>query len=402
MSDTASDIPIHGEVAAGFDQVRAAFEANFHEREELGAACAAWADGEKVVDLWGGWCDPERTRPWAEDTIVLVFSTGKGLAAMTLAVALARGWLELDVPVAKWWPEFAQAGKEDITVRQLLAHEAGMAALDVPITPELLGNREQLAEALARQSPAWEPGRHHGYHAFTIGLYESELMHRADPQKRSCGEVFRDEIAGPLGLTFHFGLPPDVPAARISPIQGFHLAQMYRHLDTLSVGMLLRMLLPWSVPGRVLRNPKVSGPADYDRPEWRAVEFTNATGMGEVRAVARAYGALASGGQELGLDPDTMAALIAPANTPPGGSLDLVLRTETRFSMGFLRPSPSWRFGTSDRAFGFAGAGGSVGFADPDSGLGFAYAPNRMGFHMFGDPRAVALYEACCNCAGAR
>ena len=173
---------VHGHVAPGFEEVRAEFERTFTERGELGAACAAYVRGEKVVDLWGGVRDARSGAPWEEDTIVLVYSTSKGLAAMTLALAHSRGLLDYDERVAAYWPEFAQAGKERVTVRQLLGHEAGLPVVDEPLNPELLQDHDRLAAAIARQRPLWEPGRRHGYHGVSLGWYEGELVRRTDPE----------------------------------------------------------------------------------------------------------------------------------------------------------------------------------------------------------------------------
>ena len=197
----------HGSVAPGFGAVREAFERNFTDRGELGAAVAVFIDGEPVVDLWGGCVDRERTRRWQEDTIVLVFSATKGLAAAAVAVAHSRGLLDYDESVSHYWPEFAQAGKEQLTVRQLLAHQGGLCALDCRLDPATIADHEQLAAALAQQQPLWRPGQYHGYHAFTLGWYESELISRVDPRRRRLSAFFADEIARPIDADFHIGFP---------------------------------------------------------------------------------------------------------------------------------------------------------------------------------------------------
>ena len=180
-----------GAVAPGFEEVRAEFERNFAERGEIGAAVAAYWRGEKVVDLWGGRRTPSGDEPWNEDTMVVVNSTTKGLAAMTIAVANSRGWIDYDAPVAEYWPEFAQNGKGAITVRQLLSHEAGLVWIDEPLRFEDLRDLDHVARVLARQKPAWEPGTRHGYHAMTIGLYMQELIRHVDPAHRTLGRFFQ-------------------------------------------------------------------------------------------------------------------------------------------------------------------------------------------------------------------
>ena len=209
---------VQGHVSNGFEAVRDAFAENFSRRQELGGACCVYRHGEKVVDLWGGIRNKSTGEPWEENTMVLVYSATKGLAAMTLAVAHSRGWLDYEERVCTYWPEFAQQGKETITVRQLLAHQAGLFALDVPVDSELVADLDRLAAVLARQKPAWEPGTRQAYHAITLGFYESELLRRVDPQHRSLGQFFQDEIAEPLGLDFYIRLPESIPNSRLATL----------------------------------------------------------------------------------------------------------------------------------------------------------------------------------------
>jgi len=393
---------IHGTVHAGFEPVREAFARNFAERGEVGAACAVYRHGEKVVDLWGGLRDRASGAPWEEETVVLVFSTTKGLSALAMAVAHSRGLFDLDERVAAYWPEFAQAAKERVTVRQLLAHQAGLCAIDEPLTPATLGDLDALAAILARQRPAWEPGTRHGYHALTLGFFEGELLRRVDPRHRSLGRFFAEEVARPLGLQFHIGLPAGFPASRLATIESFHPLSLLFHLDRDSWRMVLAYLRPGSLTARAFGNPRVARPSDFAAPAFRGVEMPSVNGFGVVRDIARAYGAVAMGGRELGITPATLRELRTPAPAPERGPHDAVLRVPTVYAFGFLKPSPAFRFGTNDAAFGTMGAGGSFAFADPDSGLGFAYAMNRMGFHVWSDPREQALREAVYRCLESR
>src|SRR6187397_1381811 len=203
--------PVEGHVTRGFEAVRDAFAENFTRRHELGGACCVYVHGEKVVDLWGGIRNKETGEPWEQDTMVVVHSATKGLAAMTLALAHSRGWLDYEERVAAYWPEFAQNGKERITVRQLLAHQAGLFAFDEPVDRALVANPDRLAVVLARRKPAWEPGTRQGYHAITLGFYEGELLRRVDPQHRSLGRFFQDEINTPLGEDVYIRLPESIP-----------------------------------------------------------------------------------------------------------------------------------------------------------------------------------------------
>jgi CubicO group peptidase (beta-lactamase class C family) len=389
---------IDGVVAAGFEAVREQFEANFRERGELGAACAAFHDGVAVVDLWGGHQDASRRRPWTQDTLVTVYSTSKGLAAMTVALAHSRGWLDYDAAVAGYWPEFAQHGKGEITVRQLLAHQAGLCAIDEPLDASTLRDLDGLAAVLARQRPAWTPGTHQGYHALSLGWYEGELIRRVDPRHRSLGRVFAEEIAAPLGLEFYFGLPAGIAPERIASIKGGGVLAALAHPGGMPPLMLAAFLRPSSLTSRVFGNPKLRSTAGLDAPEYRAVEIPAGGGIGQVRSVARAYAELAGGGARLGLTPATMAELTAPPRPPSGSPRDRVLMTAAAFSLGFARPSDGFQFGSGARALGHPGAGGSFAFADPDRDVSFAYAPNRLGHHLRDDPREKALRDALYAC----
>jgi len=210
---------IHGTVRAGFEAVRQAFIENFARRHELGGACCIYHHGEKVVDLWGGVRNGATGDLWEEDTMVIVHSATKGMAAMTLALAHSRGWLDFDERVCTYWPEFAQQGKDKITVRQLLAHQAGLFAFDEPVDKNVVADLDRLAMVLARQKPAWEPGSRQAYHAISLGFYEGELLRRIDPRHRSLGQFFHDEIATPLGLEFYIRLPESMPDSRLAVLE---------------------------------------------------------------------------------------------------------------------------------------------------------------------------------------
>jgi CubicO group peptidase (beta-lactamase class C family) len=387
---------IHGAVAAGFEAVRETFRENFPRRRELGGAICAYVQGEKVVDLWGGLRNGTTGEPWKEDTMVLVYSATKGLAAMTLALAHSRGWLDYDERVCAYWPAFAQHGKERITVRQLLAHQAGLYALDEPVSRSLVSDPDRLARVLERQTPAWEPGARQGYHAITLGFYEGELLRRVDPQHRTLGQFFHDEIATPLGLDLFIRLPEDIPVARLATLTP------PRKLDLL-VGFPPRLLVnafnPRSKIARALRGSQL--PLDAARVYARNLEIPAGGGVGTARAIARAYGVFATGGKELGLRPETLQLLAAPAVPSARGFSDECMKGEVEFSLGFMKPNSVWDFGSPD-AFGFPGAGGSLGFADPATGVSYAYVTSQMGASVTGDPREVALRKAVIAAAARR
>ena len=239
MSGTTSDtINVEGSASRGFAAVRETFAENFARRHELGGACCAYHRGEKIVDLWGGIRNKETGEPWERDTMVIVHSATKGLSAMTLAIAHSRGWLDYEERVCTYWPEFAQQGKEKITVRQLLAHQAGLFAFDEPVDRHVVADLDRLAVVLARQKPAWEPGTRQGYHALTLGFYEGELLRRLDPKHRSLGQFFEDEIAAPLGLDLFIRLPESLSNSRLATMAPPHPLDMLLRLpDSTDAGL---------------------------------------------------------------------------------------------------------------------------------------------------------------------
>ena len=397
---TATVDMVEGDVEPGWEAVGDAFRSNFANGTEVGAACSVYHEGNKVVDLWGGYRDPATGAKWEQDTMVLVFSTTKGMSSLAVAVAHAKGLFDYDEKVATYWPEFAVGGKQDVTVRQLFSHQAGLCAIDEPMDLELLGDPDRVAEAIGKQVPAWEPGTRHGYHGVSLGWYESELVRRVDPQHRTIGQYFADEVAAPLGLEFYIGLPDAVPDERIAVMQGqWYRTKMLANLSKLPREFVKGFLNPKSITARTFANPKVVGmPVRYNDREMRRIELPASNGIGQVRSIAKAYGEFATGGAKLGIDEVTMRALTDAAAPPSGGMYDLVLHDDTVFSLGFLKPWHAFEFG-SERAFGTPGAGGSFGYADPDLGLGFGYAMNRMDYYLYDDPRERALRTAAVACA---
>ena len=387
-SEVSAGAEIHGFVHSGYEAVREAFADNFARRGEIGAACCVYHRGEKVVDLWGVIKNKATGESWERDTKALVYSATKGLAAMTLAVAHSRGWLSYDELVCKYWPEFAQNGKEKITVRQLLAHQAGLFALDESIDRDLIANLDRLAEVLARQKPTWEPGTRQAYHAITLGFYESELLRRIDPKHRSLGQFFQEEIATPLSLDFYIRLPESIPDSKLAPLVDPSRSEM---LFGFPFWMTLAIFNPRSNFRRALLGSELAHDEQHIYP--RNLEIPAGGGVGTARAIARAYSVFANGGKELGLREETLHELKAPAVPSTHGFYDQCIKGEAQFSLGFMKPSRGFPFG-SPSSFGFPGAGGSFGFADPDAQIGYGYIPNHKGVTMGGDPRDVALRRA--------
>jgi CubicO group peptidase (beta-lactamase class C family) len=382
---------IHGDVQPGFEKVRDAFAQNFERGEEVGAAFSLYVRGRKVVDIWGGIADEKTGRPWAEDTPVVVFSTTKGATAITAHLLAQRGELDLDATVATYWPEFKAEGKENITVRQLLSHRAGLPVVDAPLTPEQVIAWHPICEALAAQRPIWEPDTAHGYHALTYGNLVGEVIRRVTG--RTIGRVFAEEIAGPLDIDFWIGIPPEVEprvarlvrmAMQAEPIPEEVLATLPEEMREIARA--------FTDPNSItLRALNITDPVlEIDSPAVHAAELPAANGIATARALAKLYASCV--GEVDGirvLDPATVAdASIERSNGP-----DKVLLMPTRFGSGFfLSSSFSPLFGPS--SFGHAGAGGSLGFADPDAQIGFGYVMNKMQQNLSGDPRTMTLVEA--------
>jgi CubicO group peptidase (beta-lactamase class C family) len=356
-----------------------AFAANFAEHGEVGAACSVYAGGELVVDVWGGVADVATGRPWARDTIVVVFSCTKGVTATCANLLIERGQLDPDTPVARYWPEFAANGKADIPVRWLLSHQAGLAVIDADLTLEESLAWEPVVTALAAQAPVWEPGSAHGYHLRAYGWLVGELIRRADG--RTVGALLRDELAGPLGLDLWIGLPealePRVATLIPPPVEFREL------LADLGDDLLL---------GRAATGP--SGHFSYSE-MWNeralhACELPSSNGIGDARSLARLYGACIGEVDGMrALQPETVAA----ATTPQVRGPDKVILVETAFGLGYMLP-PSLNARCRRTAFGHAGAGGSLAFADPAAGFSLAYVMNDMRFDLEGDPRSEGLVAA--------
>lgn len=377
---------ISGECAAGFEAVREAFAANFAAGREVGASFAAMRDGEPIVDLWGGYADAARTRPWQRDTIVNVFSTTKAMTALCAHMLVDRGQLDVDAPVAQYWPEFAQQGKERITTRQLLSHTAGLAALRAVLPAEAFYDWQRIVEALQSETPWWEPGTANGYHAITYGHLVGEVIRRVSGE--SPGTFFRRHVAEPLHADFHIGLPASEEARvaeMVPPTRG----------ETAAAGAAPTPD-PESLLGKVMNNPPLRPEAANTR-EWRAAEIPAANGQGNARSVARVMSALACDGTVDGvrlLGPDTIARAIEEQRY----AKDLVLGFRLRWGLGFMLTSSELPLGPNPRVFGHGGWGGSLGFADLDARVSWSYVMNKMSPGTTGDFRAAgpiaALYGA--------
>jgi CubicO group peptidase (beta-lactamase class C family) len=395
MGDMAT---INGEVAAGFEPVREAFAANFTRHGDIGAAVCVYRDGRPVVDLWGGVADPDAGRPWARDTLQLVYSATKGATATAAHLLAQRGALDLDAPVAEYWPEFAVNGKAEIPVRWLLSHRAGVVALDdpVPLTDALAW--QPMVAALAAQQPAWTPGTAHGYHGRTFGWLVGEVIRRVSG--RTPGRFFAEEIAAPLGLDFFIGLPAG-ERGRVSRMvykqPDFDLAAAPPETIPMEFRELVAALLDQtSLYNRAF---SVTDPAqiDFNSPEVQAAEIPASNGIGTARGLARMYAGLIGEVDGVRLfTPETVAA----ATKEQARGADRVILVPSRFGSGYMLPTDVNPM-TGPASFGHPGRGGSLGFADPEHGIAFGYVMNHIVEGAPDDVRATSLVEAVRESLGA-
>jgi CubicO group peptidase (beta-lactamase class C family) len=381
---------VDGRADEGFGAVVDAFERNFSEHGDLGAAFALHVGGRLKVDIRAGVADRRDGSPWTDRTLQLVFSTTKGVAAVCVAMLVDRGRIRLDAPVAEYWPEFGTAGKEAVTVSQMMSHQAGVPALDRRVSLDEALAVRPVVEAIAAQEPLWEPGSAHGYHALTYGWMVGELVRRVDG--RSLNRFLQDEVCRPLGVEFWMGLPED-EEPRVA-----HLEAAPRPTGA-ALEMALRVAGPGTLGGRALTLDGAFGPVAGPDMSWntRAVhasEIPAANGITDARSLSAIYAATVSevDGCRL-LGPATVEAMTTEQVHGP----DRCLVVDSRFATGFMLHGTLTPM-LGEGSFGHAGAGGSLGYADPDAGIGYGYVMNQMGGGIAGDPRTVALTDAVRSC----
>ncbi len=367
------EITVGGFAQDRFAAVREAFAANLQSGADIGASFTATVEGETVVDIWGGWADPERTRPWARDTLVNVYSTTKTMTALTALLVADRGELDFDAPVARYWPEFAQNGKAGVKVSHLMSHSSGLSGWKEPIAKEDLYDWDKVTSLLAAQAPYWEPGTAIGYHALTQGYLVGEVVRRITG--KTLGTVFREEIAEPLGADFHIGLPASEDA---------RVADLIPPPPGTAVGDGEQSELSANMSS----NPGIDVSATRTR-AWRAAEIPAAGGQGNARSIAEVHVLLANGGVAKG------KRLLSEAGCRKALELqiegpDLVLGAPARFGMGFglaggLLPLPN------PNTIFWGGYGGSLAIIDMDARASFGYAMNRMAPTTTGDARGLGL-----------
>jgi CubicO group peptidase (beta-lactamase class C family) len=379
-------VAVEGYCDPAFAAVREVFQEQIGGGAELGAAVAVQVGGRPVVDLWGGSRDAAGEQPWQRDTLVNVWSTTKGVVALCAHLLVDRGLLDLDAPVARYWPEFAEAGKGELPVRYLLSHRAGLAGLREPTTVEDLFDWKVMVERLAATKPWWEPGTVSGYHAMTYGYLVGEVIRRVSGS--TVGELLRADLAGPLGADFHIGLP-DEEHGRVATLVQPPPA------DASEQAALFAQLSPVAIAA--VANPMLTGES-ANTPAWRRAEIPAANGHGTARGIATLYGVYAQGGTSGG-SRYLSTGQVQQARQGQGACTDLVLGpavggAQTEVGLGVLLSGPDHHYGPNERALGHDGYGGSFGMADPEAGLSIGYAMNLMGQHIIDDPRKMALIEA--------
>jgi len=391
--------PIAGTSDPAFAAVAAAFEANFAERGEVGASVCVIHRGKVVVDLWGGWADTKTQRPWESDTVSIMFSATKGLAAMTVLSLVAAGLLDYDAPVARYWPEFGTAGKEDITVRMLMNHRAGLHGVETPLTLAQLAVPGGAAAACEAQAPAWAPGSDQGYHAVSYGLYAGELVRRVTGKR--LGEVFAERVAGPLGLANDLWIgTPESAEGRVATLYPVdtktkltEIIPRYLRGNTHD-GRVYRSAISRKAPGsKAFANPAelgVRGVHRYGTREIRAMDMPWCNAVGNARSLASAYAGLIG----LGDKPRLIdASFVEPIYARQSWSEeDRVLLKPLGWSQGFLKEE-GHLFSSDLQSFGHAGAGGFLGWVSPKHELAIGYVLNRMDFRVR-SLRAIALAMA--------
>jgi CubicO group peptidase (beta-lactamase class C family) len=389
-------VAIEGLVEPGWEKVADAFRANFDDGKEHGAAVAVYKDGRPVVDLWGGVADAETGRPWAQDTVVLIFSSTKGMTAILASMLAQRGDLDIDAPVAQYWPEFAANGKADIPVRWLLSHQAGLVAVDRRFSLEEFCSWDPIVEELAAAAPMWEPGTHHAYHALTYGHLVGEVLRRISG--KSVGTLFQDEVARPLGLSAWIGLPEEVEprVARLTAAPPVEPEALQQLLDTVfGEGSLFHQSVLGAPAGLIGDNEEWFGSR-----EIRAAEIPAGNLVSDARSMARVYAATIGDvdGIRLLSDETVKAASTVQTDTSkpwgmPPGLEDFGITVGLGFQLwtplaDLLGPS----------TFGHGGAGGSSCLAAPEHGIGFGYVMNRMLTEIPNRPRSQLLMDAVLDC----
>jgi len=382
-----------GYIHPDYQSVAETFSKHFEQGEEIGAALCLYHRHQKVLDIWGGWSDLSRKSAWQENTLVPFFSATKAVAASCLAHCHARGLFRYNEPVAKYWADFAQGGKADITIGQLLQHRAGLAAVDHKLSPELIRNKAALESILAQQTPHWPPGDYQGYHVWNIGWYISALLCRIDPKGRRLKAFVEEELLPQLEGEVRIGLDRDFNPNRLAQLKPF---SKIKGLFAMPFSFVLQFFNPWSLTLRAMLNPSfVGNHSNFNKLEILQLEMGAGGGVGNARGLASLLDALSDPDHPLYLGPSTLQYLMQYPDPPRKGYRDIVFQQDAfRFHAGFMKPSERHHFSDDASAFGGFGAGGSFVFTEPEQQLTLAYTMNNMSSEMMNMEREVALRES--------
>jgi CubicO group peptidase (beta-lactamase class C family) len=379
--------PVNGMLEPEFEPVLAAFQENYRSEDEVGSSVSVVVDGRTVVDIWGGWRDGARQREWQKDTLVCMMSVSKGITGMAFNLLVDRGLVDVDAPVARYWKEFAENGKDSLPVRFILDHRAGLPIVADPMWPGAIFDHQATCAALAKQAPLWKPGTVAAYHIHTQGFLLGEIIRRVTG--RTVGRFIRDEIAVPLDADFMIGSMSERDQARVAEVMPNMEARLFAAKEVETDTLRSKAFV---------QNPAEPWPVTLNSRIWRESEIASGNGHGNARGVARIYGAFARGGELDGVrltSPASIAAMI----TEQHNITEVMQERPYHQALGILLNTPAAVFmGPNPRAFGHHGIGGSIGFADPDARIGFSYAVNRMHAVGTNGPRAARLINALYEC----
>ena len=380
---TGRAVPLNGSYDPRFAVVVDAFQENYRVEDEVGSGVSVVLDGRPVIDLWGGWKDGARNHEWQRDTIVCMMSVSKGITGLTFNLLVDRGLVDVNAPVAKYWPEFASNGKAAIPVRYILDHRAALPIITDPLYPGAIYDPPAICEALAEQAPLWEPGTQAAYHIHTQGYLLGEIIRRVTG--KTIGQFLREEITGPLGVDFQIGVKSEHDHLRAAELIPNMNAKLLAAREAEKDNLLGKAFT---------QNPNLTWAQTMNSKPWRDSEIASGNGHGNARAIARIYGAYARGGEVDGVRLVSRASIEAMI-TEQHNQVELMQQRPYHQALGVLLNSPGAVFmGPNARAFGHHGLGGSIGFADPDARVGFSYCCNKMHAVGTNGPRAARLIEA--------
>ena len=387
LAELSMNVTVEGNVSEGFERVADVF-ADLWKDIEVGASCCVFHEGKKVVDIWGGYINREMTVPWQSDTLINVYSTTKGMGSLAVAILFDEGLIDYDEKVITYWPEFGAEGKQDVTIAQLLSHQAGLCGVDQKLMVEDLYDFPKMTNLLAAQKPLWEPGTAVGYHAITWGYFPGELIRRITGQ--SLGSYFHGKVASPLKADFFIGIP-ESQIGRCGVLIGPNRARK----------KIKRAEPPNSSKfySSALLNPSIAPYRHASTNDWRRAEIAAANGQANARGIATIYGALANQGYLDGNRIISSEAIVASTKVEVDGKIDNVLGTRVRRARGFMLNLDK-SYGPYEGSFGHGGAGGSLGFADPLNKVGFGYAMNQMQIGNTETPRSLKLVNSFYQCIG--